>query len=188
VGQLQSSSECDRILIGRTFLADFLRNQRNAKFFASAIPRSAILKTKMPDILHRVGINAPVDRVFDALASIGGLRGWWVSDAGGDAGVGGVVNFGFCQMRVLEAAPYRFNHWRCIDGPEEWLDTEVTFTIEWKDAQSFLLFKHAGWKEPVEFMAHCSTKWATFLLSLRDLLETGEGRPAPHDRKIHVGD
>ena len=33
-------------------------------------------------------------------------------------------------------------------------------------------------------MAHCSTKWATFLLSLRDLVETGKGKPAPADLKI----
>jgi hypothetical protein len=40
------------------------------------------------------------------------------------------------------------------------------------------------WREEVEFMAYCSTKWATFLLSLRDLVETGTGKPAPHDLKI----
>jgi hypothetical protein len=49
-----------------------------------------------------------------------------------------------------------------------------------------LLFTHAKWKEPVEFMHHCSTKWATFLLSLRDLLEKSEGRPLPRDLKIDV--
>jgi len=41
---------------------------------------------------------------------------------------------------------------------------------------------------PVEFMHHCSTKWATFLLSLRDVLEKSSGHPAPHDVKIHVND
>jgi hypothetical protein len=35
-------------------------------------------------------------------------------------------------------------------------------------------------------MHHCSTKWATFLLSLRDLIEKAEGRPLPHDVKIQV--
>jgi len=35
---------------------------------------------------------------------------------------------------------------------------------------------------------HCSTKWATFLLSLKDWLERDEGRPVPYDVKIHVGD
>jgi hypothetical protein len=39
-----------------------------------------------------------------------------------------------------------------------------------------VLFKHQGWKEPVEFMHHCSTKWAVFLLSLKSLLET-KARP-----------
>jgi hypothetical protein len=33
-------------------------------------------------------------------------------------------------------------------------------------------------------MAHCSMKWATFLLSLRELLETGAGKPSPNDLKI----
>jgi transposase-like protein len=41
-----------------------------------------------------------------------------------------------------------------------------------------------GWKEPVEFMHHCSTKWATYLMSLKSLVETGEGRPSPRD--VHV--
>jgi len=35
-------------------------------------------------------------------------------------------------------------------------------------------------------MHHCSTKWATFLLSLKDYVERGEGRPEPRDTKIAV--
>jgi hypothetical protein len=54
--------------------------------------------------------------------------------------------------------------------------------------QTFVLFTHANWKKPVEFMHHCSTKWAIFLLSLKDWLERDEGRPSPYDIKIHVGD
>ena len=79
-------------------------------------------------------------------------------------------------------------HWRCIDGPPEWIGTEVDFDLKWRDDQTFVLFKHANWREPVEFMHHCSTKWATFLLSLRDQLEKSGGHPAPHDVKIHVND
>jgi hypothetical protein len=36
----------------------------------------------------------------------------------------------------------------------------------------------------VEFMHHCSTKWAVFLMSLKSLVETGKGSPDPHDVKI----
>jgi hypothetical protein len=42
-----------------------------------------------------------------------------------------------------------------------------------------VLFEHRGWAEPVEFMNHCSTKRAVFLLSLKQLLETGHGSPDP---------
>ena len=49
---------------------------------------------------------------------------------------------------------------------------------------TILVFGHRNWKEPVEFMAHCSMKWAVFLLSLKALVETGKGKPAPDDLKI----
>ena len=142
----------------------------------------------MPEILHRVGINVPARRVFDALTTIDGLRSWWVSNAEGNPARGGVIDFRFCRMRVLESMPDRKVQWQCISGPPEWIDTEVTFDLQWKEEQTFVLFKHARWKEPVEFMSHCSTKWASFLFSLRDFLETGRGRPTPDDLKIHVGD
>jgi len=142
----------------------------------------------MPDILHRVGIDAAPEKVYAALTGIEGLRHWWVSSTTGDPAKGGTIDFGFCAMQVVESKPGALVHWRCVRGPEEWVGTEVTFRLEWKEGQTFILFKHADWKEPVEFMHHCSTKWATFLLSLRDLLERSAGHPAPHDVKIHVGD
>jgi hypothetical protein len=53
-----------------------------------------------------------------------------------------------------------------------------------RSSWTIVFFKHKGWKEPVEFMHHCSTKWAVFLLSLKSLLETGKGAPAPNDIKL----
>lgn len=91
-------------------------------------------------------------------------------------------------MKVLESKPGKLVLWQCVGGPKEWLETEVLFNLVRKQNQTFILFKHIGWKEPVEFMHHCSTKWAVFLLSLRDWLERGEGHPAPYDPKIHMGD
>ena len=91
-------------------------------------------------------------------------------------------------MKVLESVPNRLVRWQCVGGPDEWVETSVTFDLSWKDEQTFVLFSHANWKEPVEFMHHCSTKWATFLPSLRDALERAAGHPAPRDVKIHVRD
>ncbi len=142
----------------------------------------------MFDILHRVGIDAKPDKVFNALATIEGVRGWWFSTATGSAGNGGLFSFGFCNMQVIATEPDKLVHWRCTRGPDEWLNTEVTFRLEWKEGQTYVMFKHANWKDPIEFMHHCSTKWATFLLSLRDLLEKSDGHPIPHDLKIAVNE
>jgi uncharacterized protein YndB with AHSA1/START domain len=142
----------------------------------------------MPDIIHRVGINASPEKTFEALSTIDGLRHWWTTETSGSTQHGGIIDFGFCHMTVVESIPRERIHWRCTKGPEEWLGTEVVFQLLYKDSQTFVMFTHAQWKQPTEFMHHCSTKWAVFLLSLRDWLERNEGRPAPYDIKIHVRD
>jgi uncharacterized protein YndB with AHSA1/START domain len=142
----------------------------------------------MPDILHRVGVDSSADKVFAALCTIDGLSHWWIKDTSGDPQPGGIINFGFCDMKVIESRPDELVRWKCVRGPEEWLDTELTFRLKPEGDQTFVLFTHADWKEAVDFMHHCSTKWATFLLSLKDWLERNQGRPVPDDVKIHVGD
>jgi hypothetical protein len=77
-------------------------------------------------------------------------------------------------MEVLELNPQKFVRWRCIDGPAEWIGTEVTFDLSSQDGQIIIIFGHRNWREAVDFTAHCSMKWAVFLLSLRDYLETGK--------------
>jgi hypothetical protein len=62
--------------------------------------------------------------------------------------------------------------------------THVDVRLRASGDVTVVLFTHEGWAEPVEFLHHCSTKWATFLLSLRDLVEEGAGRPWPRDLKI----
>jgi len=142
------------------------------------------------DILHRVGIGAPVDKVFETLTTLEGNRAWWDANATGDARKGGVLTFfNSHDMKVVEATPGELVKWKITRGCKEWVDTEISFQLVQKQDQTFVLFKHAGWREPVEFMHHCSTKWASFLTSsLKALLETGKGRPAPGEVKIYNGE
>jgi hypothetical protein len=58
------------------------------------------------------------------------------------------------------------------------------FSLARQDDFTVVMFSHRGWREEAAFLAHCSTKWATLLLGLRDLAETGRGCPAPNDRRI----
>jgi uncharacterized protein YndB with AHSA1/START domain len=139
----------------------------------------------MPDILHLVGIAAEPMRVFEALTTVEGIRNWWNEAASGEAAEGGAFEFRGNRFEVVHADPSLVT-WRYSGPAEEWESTEITFRLEWRDGQTIVLFKQAGWREPVEFMHHCSTKWATFLLSLKDYVEQGEGRPTPRDTKIAV--
>ena len=145
----------------------------------------------MSDILHRVGAVAPLAEVYRALTTTAGLAAWWTVDTTGESEVGGKLAFRFgaaggFDMEVLELDPAGRVRWRVIDGPEEWIGTEVRFRLEQRDDYTIVLCEHTGWAEPVEFMYHCSTKWATFLVSLKELVETGQGHPAPDDLQISL--
>ena len=87
-------------------------------------------------------------------------------------------------MKVLELDSAKRVLWEVVEGPEEWIGTHVSWDLKQDGEYTVILFKHQGWKEPVEFMYHCSTKWATYLLSLKQLLETGHGTPDPIDVQI----
>ena len=148
----------------------------------------------MVDIIHRIGIKAPVAQVYNALTSLDGLAHWWTEEVLGDARVGGKIEFRFrtksgellggMVMEVQELNDNKDVRWRCIEGPAEWVGTDITFQLSEQDNQTIVLFGHRNWREAVEATAHCSMKWATFLLSLREYVETGKGKPSPHDLKI----
>ncbi|GAA1966922.1 SRPBCC domain-containing protein [Nocardioides panacihumi] len=143
----------------------------------------------MVDILHRVAVaRTSPEKVYDALTTTDGLAGWWTTDTTGDAAEGGVIAFRFppggFDMKVLETTPSEHVRWEVVDGPDEWVGTTIDWRLRTDDDWTVVMFEHQGWAEPVEFMHHCSTKWATYLMSLKSLLETGVGAPAPRD--VHV--
>jgi uncharacterized protein YndB with AHSA1/START domain len=142
----------------------------------------------MMDIVHRVGIKSSLNDVYTALATRDGLAAWWTTDTQGESTSGGVIQFRFPEggfdMKVLELRPAERVLWEVVDGPEEWIGTTVSFDLKKEGDYAIVLFKHQGWREPVEFMYHCSTKWATFLMSLKSLVETGKGAPSPNDVRI----
>ncbi len=143
----------------------------------------------MVDILHRVGVETPTPvQMYEALTTVEGLAGWWTDDTTGSAEVGGVLKFRFppggFDMEVVEQEPSERVAWKVVEGPEEWVGTTTDWQLRQDNDLTIVLFKHQGWREPVEFMHHCSTKWATFLMSLKSLVETGKGAPSPRD--VHI--
>ena len=139
----------------------------------------------------KVGIksSSPKD-AYQALTTCEGLSAWWANGTRGDSNkVGGVIQFRFgdrggFDMKVLELQPAKRVVWLVVDGPPEWIGTTISFDLRQEGDWTIVFFKHQGWKEPVEFMHHCSTKWGVFLVSLKSLLEVGKVAPYPYDLKL----
>lgn len=152
----------------------------------------------MNGIYHKVGIRADQKEVISALTTKAGLANWWTNEvegsfASGVSVVGESIQFGFghgnaFEMKVQESDPKRVL-WECVSGPEDWVGSHIDFQLNSSKApdggrMTIIHFRHQDWKKESEFTAHCSMKWATFLLSLKSLVEVGVGRPAPSDIKI----
>jgi uncharacterized protein YndB with AHSA1/START domain len=141
----------------------------------------------MPEILHRLTIDAPPEEVHEMVATKAGLERWWTGrEVGGDEIVGGELLFYFSRgdeaaavMEIAENTPDRVI-WHCVGGPTDWQGTAVTFLMKpASDGATTLLFTHGDWREPTEFMHMCSTHWASYLIGLKAGLEGSSYRPWP---------
>ena|SRR3984957_5771461 len=150
----------------------------------------------MLSIRHKIGIKGSVEKIFNALSTQKGLSGWWTQDTIADSHEGGEIRFSFEKrldkefdvlVKITALKPNKVS-WKVMEGPEEWMNTEITFDMNPGKEEVVLYFTHKNWSNPTDFMAQCNTKWAVFLLSLKDLVETGQGHPFPNDIRIgHSG-
>jgi uncharacterized protein YndB with AHSA1/START domain len=145
----------------------------------------------MPDIRHRVVISAPLESVYEAVAKADGISEWWTrGGVRGESREGSKLQFFFGQpdpaavMEVTRLDPDGHVHWNCVEGADEWVGTKLAFDLTQSGDETVVLFSHADWRDPSEFMAHCSARWAYFILSLKSLVETGKGTPFPDDLRF----
>lgn len=143
----------------------------------------------MVNIVHRIGVKGSVEDIYKALTTDKGLARWWTSTTEGAGDVGSIIHFMFEETTVLfkveELRENQFVKWSHTgDMPNDWNGTQVTFELEQKNDQVYINFAHLNWQEATNFTGHCSTKWAVFLLSLKNMIENGVGQPFPND--IHI--
>lgn len=140
----------------------------------------------MASIHHQIGVKVSKQEAYQAITTIEGLSGWWTMTTGGTA-EGDTLHFHFGE-HIVEMKIERLDTddvvWRCIAEDGEWKDTHINFQLIESEDQLFINFSHTDWAEQTDFCGHCSMKWAVFMLSLKDLLEKGEGHPFPDD--IHI--
>jgi uncharacterized protein YndB with AHSA1/START domain len=138
----------------------------------------------MADMLHEISIDASPEKVYQAITTSEGLRGWWAADSAADPRVGGIAEFGFhnretvFRMRIEELAPAKRVVWSCIGNDDQWEGTRLTWDIiPDKEGETTLHFGHGGWRSTGDYFASCNSTWGALMYRLKDYVE-GK-RPGP---------
>jgi len=137
----------------------------------------------MVDLTHQVPITAPAARVFAAVATAEGNRGWWTADSAVEPKVGGSAQFGFekraavFHMRIDRLVPGRELVMSCTSGPAEWVGTTLAWQVDSDGDKSILHLTHGGWRAMTDYCAGCNSMWGRLMYRLKDYAEGGSPDP-----------
>jgi uncharacterized protein YndB with AHSA1/START domain len=135
-----------------------------------------------------VSVNAPADRITDALSTREGLASFWTTDSYAEPHTGSVARFGFggpeLQMRIDQLDPGRRIVWTCLNDfpmpPGHWTGTTVTWDLTQSgNGDVNVLLQHGDWPAPIEQaeLAATAYTWALILTALKGYAETGTAQP-----------
>ncbi len=136
-------------------------------------------------------IEAPAAKVYEALTTSEGLKGWWTETCEIGTTEGGHSTFRFDDswktMRIEKLAPASEVRWHCVESSidledgstsSEWIGTEFLFQLKpLSDQTTALRFQHVGLLPALECYSDCFRGWTRFLSSLKQYVETGTGAP-----------
>lgn len=135
----------------------------------------------MPDILHTVSMQAPPEEIYRALTACAGLRHGWQRQSIASPSADSLSEFRVSEqtsvtMRVAAIEVDTRVAWRCVDGPADWIGTEVVFELSAGDGGrgTTVRFRHKNWRESTDVMGRCSARWAAVLFELKSFLEMPE--------------
>ena len=133
-----------------------------------------------------VDIDASASKVFDAVTTLEGLRGWWTPFVEGRPTEGGDVRFEFeglsqhIVMHVEEARPAELVAWTCVvhSALPEWAGTRVIWNLRpLGQGRCALRLEHVGLVPALDCYDHCEVGWDHFLASVGAYVERGAGTP-----------
>jgi len=137
----------------------------------------------MKTILHSVDLRVGPRVVYDSIATVKGLAGWWSTRVSAEIKVGGTIRFQFIDifnpvMEIVALEPPRRVEWKCIAGHDPWSDNTFHFAIEPRGSGSILFFRQEYAQElSDEEYGRYNFNWGYYLHSLKLLCETGTGTP-----------
>jgi uncharacterized protein YndB with AHSA1/START domain len=138
----------------------------------------------MVEMKHQIVIKASPEKVYAAIATQAGLRGWWTADSSTDETAGGNAQFGFSKratvfrMKIDKFEPCKRVLWICRGDHPEWKGTILEWILNPDGSDTILRFTHGNWQSASDYYALCNSTWGELMYGLKDYVE---GRsPGPH--------
>lgn len=141
---------------------------------------------------REIHLKAPVQKLYAALSTQEGLRGWWTQTCTVGRQVGEQARFEFGEnyklMRIELLRPDGQVRWHCLESrirvegraypDNEWADTTIVFRLNGDTpTHTVLRFEHLGLTPELQCHTLCEGGWTHFLASLVQYVETGTGTP-----------
>jgi uncharacterized protein YndB with AHSA1/START domain len=145
----------------------------------------------MESITTAVDITASPAKIYEALTTTAGQRGWWTTDCEVGSKVGDEAVFRFNPMaggtgtiemrfRIDALVPGEKVEWTCIGEKNnpEWQGTRISFRLRSAGGgKTSLDFAHTGFASKSPVYQACVQGWQHFMQSLKQYAETGTGTP-----------
>lgn len=129
---------------------------------------------------HLFHIDATRQQVFEAIASVEGLKNWWTTKTSGGSEVGEMIKFDFGTingplMKITELVPGERLAWQCVESEHGWEGHTFIFNLDENDGKTRVRFSHNGFEKDDDGFAICNFSWGRYMQSLRQYCQTGTG-------------
>jgi uncharacterized protein YndB with AHSA1/START domain len=138
----------------------------------------------MATIHHELFIDAPVARVYDAIATPDGISSWWDKQTPRQTDRGLVLEHnpgaehGIVQLRVVDLFPHARIEWECISThtatspASAWTGTHFIFELTPSGNRTEVDFRQTGYDERSPFFASNRDAWKVVLENLKRVVES----------------
>jgi uncharacterized protein YndB with AHSA1/START domain len=133
------------------------------------------------DIHFRFDVDAPAERVLDAVRTTEGIKGFWTADADVPDEVGGTLRLGFPVAPMpfdlrLDRSDERTVVWTTESFPPHWVGTTIRWDVGERDGGATVTFCHAGFADAGDAGSAAYT-WGQIMVQLTQYAETGTPDP-----------
>ena len=145
----------------------------------------------MADSLHQIMIHAHEQTIYQALTQTWGIQAWWTDTCEMARKEGDLCQLWFDNrqsqftMKANKLLPGKRVFWVCLDGPDEWIGTQLWWEIQEIGENICLLdFKHMNWSKDDGLFPLCNSTWGSLMQNLKQYCESGNPNPWFRNYKI----